>query len=125
MPPIVLTAVLTRDLTSYSLSHLLLVNAGNALYSLYVYALAFGPIWALHTFHVSTSLIMLVWCLLFAPSSARGRRRPQRGRVGMVASSLSHASCDLGRRHGGSCKCRPAGHGSAGQSHRAHLRDET
>jgi uncharacterized protein with PQ loop repeat len=62
----------TKDLSSYSPSQLLLTTLGNLVYSAYVYNLPAGPIWALHSFYVVTSGLMLVWYLRYA----RGVRRP-------------------------------------------------
>jgi len=52
MLPMVVKAVRTRDLESYSLPSLLMTNLGNAVYSLYVFDLPAGPIWVLHTFYL-------------------------------------------------------------------------
>ena len=50
-------ALRTRDVSSYSLSSLVMINAANIVYSLYVFTLpVFGPIWALHTFYLVGSL---------------------------------------------------------------------
>ncbi len=76
MLPMVVKAVTTRDLESYSLGNLALVNGGNAVHSFYVFSLPAGPIWILHTFHVVTSVIMLVWYLRFARRADRSRRNP-------------------------------------------------
>lgn len=57
--PMVIKAVRTRDLTSYSLGNLLLANAGNLVHSVYVYSLPAGPIWALHSFYLITTGFML------------------------------------------------------------------
>jgi hypothetical protein len=45
----------------------LMINAANVAYSLYVFSLPPGPIWALHTFYLVSCGIMLVLC-------ARARR---------------------------------------------------
>ena len=55
----------TRDLSSYSLGNLVLINVGNAIYSLYVLALPLGPIWGLHIFYVTSSAAMLLGFLRF------------------------------------------------------------
>jgi hypothetical protein len=55
----------TRDLHSYSLGTISLANAGNVIHSVYVFSLPMGPIWVLHTFHLTTTGLMLVWYLLF------------------------------------------------------------
>lgn len=64
--PMLVKAFQTKDLGSYSLGNLLLANAGNVIHSLYVFSLPPGPIWLLHTFHVVTTGLMLVWYLRFA-----------------------------------------------------------
>lgn len=91
--PMLAKAARTKNLSSYSLGNLAITNAGNAVYSAYVFSLPFGPIWFLHTFYVVASLLMLVWFLrsrvaVTRPRSAtpcrsvRTSRRPERVRVG-------------------------------------------
>lgn len=63
--PMVHKAIVTRDLHSYSGKTMVLSNVGNAVHSIYIYSLPFGPIWLLHTFHLITTGIMLVWYLRF------------------------------------------------------------
>ena len=63
--PMVAQAFRTRDLSSYSLGNLVLINVGNAIYSLYVLALPLGPIWGLHVFYVTSSAAMLLGFLRF------------------------------------------------------------
>jgi uncharacterized protein with PQ loop repeat len=58
--PMVLKAIRTRDLRSYSLANISLANVGNFLYWLYVLALPLGPIWFLHGFNTLVALLMLV-----------------------------------------------------------------
>ena len=65
--PMLRKALRTRDVSSYSLSSMLMINAANVAYSLYVFSLPLGPIWALHTFYLVSCGIMLVLC-------ARARR---------------------------------------------------
>jgi len=68
----------TRDLASYSLGNLLLANVGNAVHSVYVFSLSAGPIWALHSFYLATSGLMLIWWLRYGwrlPRSTRGTPR--------------------------------------------------
>lgn len=57
--PMLLKAFRTRDLHSYSFLHLLLVNAGNLLYWLYIFDLPPGPIWLMHTFYTLSSALLL------------------------------------------------------------------
>ena len=61
--PMLRKALRTRDVSSYSLSSLVMINAANVVYSLYVFTLPIGPIWALHTFYLVSCAIMVVLCL--------------------------------------------------------------
>lgn len=61
--PMLGKALRTRDVSSYSLPSMVMINAANAVYSLYVFSLPIGPIWALHTFYVVSCAIMLVLCM--------------------------------------------------------------
>lgn len=63
--PMLLKAIRTRDLASYSLGHILIMNAGNVIHAIYVYSLPPGPIWALHGFWIVATGLMLVWYLRF------------------------------------------------------------
>ncbi|WP_454049530.1 hypothetical protein [Cellulomonas sp. Marseille-Q8402] len=63
MLPMVTKAVRTRDLASYSVPSLLLSNAGNVVHSVYVLSLPAGPIWALHTFYLVVTALMLALAL--------------------------------------------------------------
>jgi hypothetical protein len=65
--PMLGKAARTRDLSSYSRGHLVLANVGNLFYSVYVFNLPPGPIWALHTFYLASSALMLLWSLRYAP----------------------------------------------------------
>jgi uncharacterized protein with PQ loop repeat len=69
--PMLRKAVVTKDLASYSVSSLLLTNLGNAMYSFYVFSLPAGPIWALHSFYLVTSALMIVWYLRFTRRARR------------------------------------------------------
>src|SRR5882757_8477215 len=64
--PMLVKAVRTKDLSSYSRSTLLLTNVGNLVYSFYVFSLPAGPIWALHSFYLVSSLLMTAWYLRWA-----------------------------------------------------------
>ena len=62
--PMVLHAIKTRDVSSYSRVNLLMVNSGNAIYTIYVLSLPAGPIWLLHLVYTAVSAFMLavhVW----------------------------------------------------------------
>ena len=63
--PMLRKALRTRELGSYSLGNLTLANVGNAVYAIYVFSLAPGPLWALHSFHLASTAFMLVWYLRF------------------------------------------------------------
>lgn len=65
MLPMLFKAFQTKDLQSYSLSNIVLSNVGNLIHSVYVFSLPAGPIWALHTFHLVTMALMLVWYLRY------------------------------------------------------------
>jgi len=53
----------TKDLSSYSLGHLVLGNLGNTVYWLYVISLPLGPVWFLQAFFSTASALML-FCYL-------------------------------------------------------------
>jgi hypothetical protein len=57
--PMLRRAMVTRDLHSYSLGNLLLLNGANLVYSAYVFALPPGPIWVLHSLYLATAGTML------------------------------------------------------------------
>jgi hypothetical protein len=51
----------TKNLASYSLGNIVLANVGNLIYAIYVVSLRFGPVWALHGFHLGATGLMLFW----------------------------------------------------------------
>jgi uncharacterized protein with PQ loop repeat len=57
--PMLIKAARTKELSSYSRGNLVLANAGNAVHSIYVFQLPPGPIWALHSFYIIASALML------------------------------------------------------------------
>jgi len=69
-----LKAVRTRDLKSYSLGNILLANVGNVFHSIYVFNLPPGPIWLLHAFYLITTGLMLVWYLRYEWRPSRLKR---------------------------------------------------
>lgn len=69
--PMLLKAWRTKDLHSYSPTNLVLSNVGNAVHWLYVASLPLGPVWFLHGFYTITTLLMLVWYMVY---TARGVR---------------------------------------------------
>jgi hypothetical protein len=68
--PMLVKAYRSRDLSSYSLGNIGLANVGNVVHSVYVFSLPPGPIWALHTFYLVSTGVMLGWYLRY------GMRRP-------------------------------------------------
>jgi len=64
--PMLLKALRTRDLSSYSLGNIALANVGNVVHSVYVFHLPAGPIWFLHSFYVLSSALMLIWYLRYS-----------------------------------------------------------
>jgi hypothetical protein len=62
----------TKDLGSYSLGNIVLANIGNVIYSVYVFQLPAGPAWALHTFYLISTALMLLWYLRYAAHRRRG-----------------------------------------------------
>ena len=70
--PMLYKAARTRDLASYSIGNLLLANVGNAFYAVYVFSMPMGPIWALHSFYMLSSALMLFWYLRYEVKK-RGR----------------------------------------------------
>lgn len=77
--PMLVKAYKTRNLRSYSLSNMILVNTGNLMYWLYISNLPFGPIWVLHTFYTLAQILMLVWYLRYEFSRTRRATVPARG----------------------------------------------
>lgn len=63
MLPMLIRAARTRDVSSYSRSHLVLTTLGNLVHTVYVFHLPPGPIWALHVFYLVSTLQMLRWHL--------------------------------------------------------------
>ena len=59
--PMLTKAFRTKNLGSYSLVNLLLMNMGNVVHAVYVYSLPPGPIWLLHTFNLASTALMLFW----------------------------------------------------------------
>ena len=74
--PMLLKALRTRDLDSYSLGYLALSNVANVVHSVYVFSLPLGPIWVLHSFYVVASALLLIWYLRFRSGPA-GYPEPQ------------------------------------------------
>jgi uncharacterized protein with PQ loop repeat len=73
--PMLLKAFNTKNLKSYSLTNIMLSNIGNLIYAIYVYSLPVGPVWALHTFNLVTTGLMLFWYLRYEGRN-RGKIQP-------------------------------------------------
>ncbi len=71
--PMVVQAVRTRDVASYSRGYLVMTNIGNAVYTVYVLSLPAGPIWLLHLVYTTVSAFMLLLHVWWTPSGASGR----------------------------------------------------
>ena len=69
--PMLIKAARTHDLASYSVGNLVLANVGNTVYSVYVFSLPAGPIWALHIFYLVSSFAMLAMWIGYRRRSAR------------------------------------------------------
>jgi uncharacterized protein with PQ loop repeat len=72
MLPMLVKAGRTRNLSSYSLGNIVLSNVGNVIHSIYVFDLPAGPVWALHTFYLVATALMLVWYLRYEIHGRRG-----------------------------------------------------
>ena len=67
--PMVVRAAGTRDVSSYSRSHLLMTNAGNAVHTVYVVSLPPGPVWLLHCLYSCVSAFMFAAHVWWSPAS--------------------------------------------------------
>jgi hypothetical protein len=74
--PMLHKAFSTKDMAYYSLGNLLLMNAGNLIYAVYVFSLPPGPIWALHGFWLVATALMLGWYLRYERNPASGAGAP-------------------------------------------------
>ena len=63
--PMLIRAIRTKDLRSYSATNLVLANVGNMFHWLYVVSLPWGPIWLLHSFYTITTALMLLWYIQY------------------------------------------------------------
>ena len=59
--PMVWRAARTQDLASYSREHLLVTYLFTLVHTGYVVSLPPGPVWLLHTVHVTSTALMLLW----------------------------------------------------------------
>ena len=60
----------------------MLATIGNAINSLYVFSLPIGPIWFLHLFNLTCTLVMLAWHLRYAGRHTTGVADPATGAFG-------------------------------------------
>ena len=75
--PMVVRAARTRDLSSYSRSHLFMTNAGNAVHTVYIASLPPGPVWLLHCMYSGVAVFMLAAHVRWArPSTVLEDRVP-------------------------------------------------
>jgi hypothetical protein len=58
--PMVVQAIRSRDVSSYSRGNLIMINIGNGVYTVYVLSLPAGPIWLLHLVYTAVSAFMLL-----------------------------------------------------------------
>ena len=63
----VVRAARTRDVSSYSRSHLFMTNAGNAVHTVYIASLPPGPVWLLHCMYSCVAAFMLAAHRRWAP----------------------------------------------------------
>jgi hypothetical protein len=88
--PMLVKAVRTKDLSSYSPTQLALANFGNVLYSAYVFSLPPGPIWALHAFYLVATALMLAWYVRY--TVVRSRPNWTIGRTKGISNALTLGS---------------------------------
>lgn len=81
--PMLMKALNTRDLHSYSISHIGLSTSGNLINWLYVVSLPLGPIWLLQGLFTLADLLMLGCYVVFEfrGSSGDGLRFRQRSQA--------------------------------------------
>lgn len=74
--PMLSRAFRSRDLASYSLGHMLMMNVGNAICAVSVFSLPPGPIWALHTFWLIATWLILAWYICYPAGDPRDTANP-------------------------------------------------
>ena len=70
--PMVVRAARTRDVSSYSRSHLFMTNAGNAVHTVYIAGLPPGPVWLLHCMYSFVAVFMFAAHVRWAPHATAG-----------------------------------------------------
>jgi hypothetical protein len=112
--PMLVKAGRTKDMSSYSLGNIVLVNVGNVVHSVYVFHLPAGPIWALHLFYLVSSAVQMTWYLRYlprtrgGPSNAALSWRPGQDFRGTTPRMRGDRPRDA-RRRGGGGPSRPSG----------------
>ena len=105
--PMVVQAVRSRDVSSYSRGYLVMTNIGNGVYTVYVLSLPPGPVWVLHLVYTSVSAFMLlvhVWwrpvaAADWSPTAVLTACRSQRRRIPVDGSgSVSLPAYTISRR---------------------------
>jgi hypothetical protein len=66
--PMVVRAARTRDVSSYSRSHLFMTNIGNAVHTVYIASLPPGPVWLLHCMYSGVAAFMFAAHVRWAPN---------------------------------------------------------
>ncbi|MCK6629486.1 MAG: hypothetical protein L6R45_30455 [Anaerolineae bacterium] len=95
--PMLWKAFATKDLTSYSLGHISLSNAGNLIYWLYLFTLPVGPVWFLHGFNTLVAGLMLVGYLRYQGRSSGPNPLGERARLALGGISFCSCSGDESR----------------------------
>lgn len=93
--PMLWKAFTTKNLTSYSLGHISLSNAGNLIYWAYLFTLPMGPVWFLHGFNTVVAGLMLVGYLRYQESSSGPNLIGERGKLSLTGLSSCACSSDL------------------------------
>lgn len=98
--PMLVKAVRTKDLASYSALNLVLANVGNLVHSVYVFSLPPGPLWALHSFYLGGSALMLLWWAQFRRRARAGSNTASEAEVpdGAVTESAPSGLSPVGAR---------------------------
>ena len=93
--PMVVQAIRSRDVSSYSRGYLVMTNIGNLVYTVYVLSLPAGPIWLLHLVYTAVSAFMLLVHVCWTPrvlatwNSRLPARRNGRDRVHTAATTAT------------------------------------
>ena len=98
--PMVVQAIRSRDVSSYSRGYLVMTNIGNLVYTVYVLSLPAGPIWLLHLVYTAVSAFMLLVHVWWAPAfpvlrwtPTRRRTHPELHVVGCMSPTQDRCRC--------------------------------